>query len=104
MGLASDHPLKEGELISFENLEEEVQQRLSLKKQLDSIMVEASGLRVVHGIKGEDVQVSASNSTTPLAQAAESTAPATSTSTLALAAQEAERSAVEEKPADTASS
>jgi histidyl-tRNA synthetase len=105
MGLASDHPLKEGELISFENLEDEVQQRLTLKKQLDSIVREASGLRVVHGIKGEDVQVSTSDSTTPVpvAQAAESTDAVTSSSTSAPAAEVAERTA-EEKPAEAPSS
>ncbi|KAK0631986.1 histidyl-tRNA synthetase-like protein [Immersiella caudata] len=98
MGLASDHPLKEGELISFENLEDEVQQRLTLKKQLDSITREAAGLRVVHGIKGEDVQVSTSDSTTPVPMNA-----ATSSSTSAPAAEVAERTA-EEKPAEAPSS
>jgi hypothetical protein len=67
MGLPAEHPLKEGELISLENLEDEVQQRLALKKQLDSIVREAAGLRVVHGIKSEDVQVSSTDSPTPLA-------------------------------------
>ncbi|KAK0657337.1 hypothetical protein B0T16DRAFT_452813 [Cercophora newfieldiana] len=89
MGLAADHPLKEGELISLEDLEKEVQQRLSLKKQLDSITREAAGLRVVHGIKGEDV-VSTSDSTTPVPTSTSPSAPA------------AERPA-EEKPTETTS-
>jgi len=76
MGLPAEHPLKEGELISLENLEDEVQQRLALKKQLDSIVREAAGLRVVHGIKSEDVQVSSTGSPTPLAR--EEPTPATS--------------------------
>lgn len=53
MGLASDHPLKEGELISLDNLAEEVKQRIFHKKKLDSITRQAEGLRVVHGIKGD---------------------------------------------------
>ncbi|KAK3394191.1 hypothetical protein B0H63DRAFT_39236 [Podospora didyma] len=53
MGLPDDHPLKEGELISLANLAEEVQQRITQKKHLDSITQQAEGLRVVHGIKGE---------------------------------------------------
>ncbi|KAK1752389.1 hypothetical protein QBC47DRAFT_404722 [Echria macrotheca] len=76
MGLPAEHPLKEGELISLEKLEEEVQQRLVLKKQLDSIVREAAGLRVVHGIKSDDVQVSSTDSPTPLVT--EQPTPATS--------------------------
>lgn len=56
MGLPADHPLKEGELISLDRLEAEAQQRLSLKKQVDSIARQAAGLRVVHGIKGDEVK------------------------------------------------
>lgn len=88
MGLPADHPLKEGELISFENLEEEVQRRLTLKKQLDSIARQAAGLRVVHGIKGEDVKASADS--TPASVATEKPTPASSE---LLAAQAAERPA-----------
>ena len=58
MGLPEDHPLKEGELISFENLTQEVQARLDQKKRLDSIAEQAGGLRVVGGIKGEDIKAS----------------------------------------------
>lgn len=58
MGLPEDHPLKEGELISFENLTQEVQARLDQKKRLDSIAEQAEGLRVVGGIKGEDIKAS----------------------------------------------
>jgi histidyl-tRNA synthetase len=49
------HPLKEGELISLDNLAEEVQQRLKRKKELDGLAKQAEGLKVVHGIKGDDV-------------------------------------------------
>ncbi|KAK4226956.1 putative mitochondrial histidyl-tRNA synthetase precursor [Podospora fimiseda] len=58
MGLPDDHALKEGELISFENLEQEVKARLDQKKRLDSIAERAEGLRVVGGIKGEDIKAS----------------------------------------------
>ncbi|KAG7293127.1 hypothetical protein NEMBOFW57_003173 [Staphylotrichum longicolle] len=53
MGLPEDHPLKEGELISLDNLIEEVQTRLARKEQLDRITEQAEGLKVVDGIKGE---------------------------------------------------
>ncbi|KAK4173583.1 putative mitochondrial histidyl-tRNA synthetase precursor [Triangularia setosa] len=57
MGLPEDHPLKEGELIDLKNLAKEVQVRIDRKKQLDAIVEQAEGLRVVGGIKGEDVKV-----------------------------------------------
>lgn len=57
MGLPADHPLKEGELISLENVTQEVQVRLDQKKRLDAITEQAEGLRVVGGIKGEDVKL-----------------------------------------------
>lgn len=56
MGLPEDHPLKEGELISLDNLVEEVQQRLTRKEQLDNLTQRAGGLKVVDGIKGEEVK------------------------------------------------
>ncbi|KAK3310164.1 uncharacterized protein B0T15DRAFT_488853 [Chaetomium strumarium] len=59
MGLPDDHPLKEGELISLDNLVEEVQLRLARKQQLDSIARQAEGLKVVDGIKGDEVKASA---------------------------------------------
>lgn len=59
MGLPEEHPLKEGELISLDNLIGEVQLRLARKQQLDAVTQEAEGLRVVDGIKGEEVKASA---------------------------------------------
>ncbi|GAB1310336.1 Cytoplasmic and mitochondrial histidine tRNA synthetase [Madurella fahalii] len=59
MGLPEDHPLKEGELVSLDNLTEEVQLRIARKKQLDSMTQQAEGLRVVDGIKGEEVKAAA---------------------------------------------
>jgi histidyl-tRNA synthetase len=59
MGLPEDHPLKEGELISLDNLIEEVQARLTRKQELDSITQQAEGLKVVDGVKGEEVKAAA---------------------------------------------
>jgi histidyl-tRNA synthetase len=59
MGLPDEHPLKEGELISLDNLVEEVKARLARKEQLDRIAAQAEGLRVVDGIKGEAVVAAA---------------------------------------------
>lgn len=59
MGLPEDHPLKEGELISLDNLVEEVQARLTRKHELDSITQQAEGLKVVDGVKGEEVKAAA---------------------------------------------
>lgn len=63
MGLPEDHPLKEGELISLDNLIEEVQTRLARKEQLDRITEQAEGLKVVDGIKGEEVKAAATAET-----------------------------------------
>ena len=69
MGLPEDHPLKEGELISLDNLIEEVQARLVRKQELDGITQQAEGLKVVDGIKGEEVKAAAAAAET--AQTAE---------------------------------
>lgn len=58
MGLPDDHPLKEGELISLDNLVEEVQARLARKQQLDGIALQAEGLKV-DGVRGEEVKAAA---------------------------------------------
>jgi histidyl-tRNA synthetase len=55
MGLSDGHPEKEGVLVSLANVAEEVRQRLQRKKELDGLTVKAEGLRVVHGIRGEEV-------------------------------------------------
>ncbi|EAQ93387.1 hypothetical protein CHGG_01622 [Chaetomium globosum CBS 148.51] len=64
MGLPEDHPLKEGELISLDNLIEEVQTRLTRKQELDSIVQQAEGLKVVDGVKGEEVKAAAETAQT----------------------------------------
>jgi histidyl-tRNA synthetase len=59
MGLPEDHPLKEGELIDLDKLVEEVQARIARKQQLDGITAQAEGLKVVDGVKGEEVKAAA---------------------------------------------
>lgn len=63
MGLPEDHPLKEGELISLDNLVQEVKARIARKHQLDNIVEQAEGLKVVDGIKGEEVKAAAEAAT-----------------------------------------
>lgn len=63
MGLPEDHPLKEGELVSLDNLIEEVKLRLARKQQLDSLTQQAQGLKVADGIKGEEVKAAAETAT-----------------------------------------
>lgn len=53
--MSDGHPEKEGVLVSLANVAEEVKFRLQRKKELDGLTVKAEGLRVVHGIRGEEV-------------------------------------------------
>ena len=55
MGLKDGHPEKEGVLVDLANIAAEVQQRLQRKAELDDITQRAEGLKVVHGIRGEEV-------------------------------------------------
>jgi histidyl-tRNA synthetase len=54
MGLPDGHPEKDGVLVSLDKLEAEVSQRLARAKSLEQMTKQAEGLRVVHGIKGDD--------------------------------------------------
>jgi histidyl-tRNA synthetase len=56
MGLREGHPEKEGVLVDLTDLVRETKDRLARKRELDEITRGADGLRVVHGIKGEDVK------------------------------------------------
>ncbi|TVY69027.1 Mitochondrial histidine--tRNA ligase [Lachnellula suecica] len=53
MGLRDGHPEKEGVLVSLDDLVAEVRQRIKRKLALDQMAQEASGLKVVGGIRGE---------------------------------------------------
>jgi histidyl-tRNA synthetase len=55
MGLGDGHPEKEGVLVDLANVADEVRQRLQRKFELDGLTRQAEGLRVVHGIRGEEV-------------------------------------------------
>ncbi len=55
MGLRDGHPEKEGILVSLDKMVHEVRTRLERKKALESVVQQAEGLKVVDGIKTEDV-------------------------------------------------
>lgn len=55
MGLSDGHPEKEGVLVELANVADEVKLRLTRKYELDGLTRQAEGLRVVHGIRGEEV-------------------------------------------------
>lgn len=57
MGLGDNHPEKEGVLVAISDLVSEVRRRIDQLERLDQLTVNASGLRVVDGVKGEDVKV-----------------------------------------------
>lgn len=57
MGLADNHPEKEGVLVAITELPGEIRRRLDQIERLDQLTVNASGLRVVDGMRGEDVKV-----------------------------------------------
>ncbi|KAF5554290.1 histidyl-tRNA synthetase [Fusarium napiforme] len=56
MGLQEGHPEKEGILVSMSDMAKEIKVRLQRKRELDEMTRQAEGLRVVHGIKGDEVQ------------------------------------------------
>ncbi|KAF7559626.1 hypothetical protein G7046_g4528 [Stylonectria norvegica] len=53
MGLQEGHPEKEGILVDIKDMTREMKVRLERKKALDGVTLQAEGLRVVHGIKGD---------------------------------------------------
>ncbi|KAK8140211.1 Class II aaRS and biotin synthetase [Apiospora sp. TS-2023a] len=55
MGLRDGHPEKEGVLVELANVAEEVKARLLRKQKLDEMTTRAEGLRVVYGIRGEEI-------------------------------------------------
>lgn len=68
MGLSDSHPEKEGILVDISDLANEIRRRLDQINRLEQLTQDASGLRVVDGMKGEDVRDSAAE--TPAAPAA----------------------------------
>lgn len=57
MGLEDGHPEKEGILVGINELVGEVRRRLDLEIKLEEMTRNAAGLRVVDGVKAEDVKV-----------------------------------------------
>ena len=55
MGLPDDHPEKEGVLVELSSIAQDVKQRLERKQKLDRVTEQAEGLKVVEGVKGDDV-------------------------------------------------
>ena len=52
-GLRADHPEKEGVMVSLSDLVFEVKARIKRKAEIDGLVIEAEGLRVVGGSKKE---------------------------------------------------
>jgi histidyl-tRNA synthetase len=59
MGLSKDHPEKEGILVSQQDFVAEMKARLKRKKELDQVLVQAEGLKVVDGIKKDEADATA---------------------------------------------
>lgn len=55
LGLRDGHPEKEGVLVNLSDLVGEVNQRLLRTQELDDLTQRAEGLKVVHGIKGDEI-------------------------------------------------
>jgi len=55
-GLREGHPEKDGVLVNLEDLVSELRRRLERKEELDDMARQAEGLKVVDGIKGEQVE------------------------------------------------
>ncbi|PSR92398.1 histidyl-tRNA synthetase, class IIa [Coniella lustricola] len=69
MGLSESHPEKEGTLIAITDLVDEIRRRLDQMKRLDHLTQSASGLRVVDGVRGEDVATTTAEPTTTIPSA-----------------------------------
>jgi histidyl-tRNA synthetase len=80
MGLQDGHPEKEGVLVNLADVVRETRDRLARKRELDEITRKADGLRVVHGIKGEDVKAEADAAAAGEAKATATSAPEPSSS------------------------
>lgn len=70
MGLSDTHPEKEGVLAAISDLPGEIRRRLDQMYRLDQLTQDASGLRVVDGMKGEDVKIEEKTATVPGAEPA----------------------------------
>lgn len=64
MGLRDGHPEKDGVLVNIADLVPEVRKRILRKSNLEELVKEAAGLKVVGGIRGEKESVTAPEATT----------------------------------------
>lgn len=55
MGLSDGHPEKEGVEVALDDLVSDVKAKLSRRETLEDMTKQAEGLKVVHGVKSEDV-------------------------------------------------
>lgn len=53
MGLREDHPEKDGVLVELHDMVSEVKERIRRKAELDGLITQAEGMKVVGGIKGD---------------------------------------------------
>lgn len=60
MGLPVGHPLKEGELISLDNLVEEVKLRITKKQEADQLAEQAHQLKLADGVEKGNNEAQAS--------------------------------------------
>ncbi|RDL34725.1 Class II aaRS and biotin synthetase [Venustampulla echinocandica] len=81
MGLRDGHPEKEGVMVSLDDLVPEVRKRILRKSNLEELVQEAAGLKVVGGIRGEPEPVPEPQPTKGLEGAALTEAPAEVSST-----------------------
>ncbi|KAF5019026.1 hypothetical protein F66182_8976 [Fusarium sp. NRRL 66182] len=75
MGLQEGHPEKEGILVDLSDMAKEIKVRLQRKRELDDMTRQAEGLRVVHGIKGDDAKPETTPAATEAIPATEETTP-----------------------------
>lgn len=70
MGLRDGHPEKEGVLVNMEDLVSEVKERIRRKDELEGMISQADGLRVVGGIRGEAQELADAQASAPAKDAA----------------------------------
>ncbi|KAH6606636.1 histidyl-trna synthetase [Trichoderma cornu-damae] len=76
MGLKDGHPEKDGVLVDTTRMTEELKYRIQRKRELESITIQAGGLKVVDGIKGDQAVKVEANPRADETRAADATADA----------------------------
>lgn len=73
MGLEQGHPEKDGVLVDLANIVPEMQERLRRKARLDSLVQDASGLKVADEVKAEPKKLEAEKPTEEIPPSQEAT-------------------------------